>query len=141
MSPLEELTFGGKEDEDVTLFLQKVKRVAFAQGRQRDQEWLMDYLETCLVGKALLWYLELDGTPKSNFTSLSIAMIRNFPVAASASIPPAPAAASPRPIAPVYPPPTGPSPALPRNCKANSQSKCPSEPPKGCGIECMGTGQ
>ncbi|KAG8848028.1 hypothetical protein FRB96_001320 [Tulasnella sp. 330] len=92
----EELIFYGKEDEDVTSFLQKVKRVAFGQGRQRDQEWLVDYLETCLSGKALIWYLGLDEKSKSSFTTLSIAMIGHFPVP-SASIPSALAAAAPPP--------------------------------------------
>ncbi|KAG8870170.1 hypothetical protein FRB97_000268, partial [Tulasnella sp. 331] len=67
MSPVENITFEGKDNESVTLFLQSVKRVAFAQGRQRDQGWLADYVETCLAEKALEWYIALDEETQRNF--------------------------------------------------------------------------
>ncbi|KAG8883701.1 hypothetical protein FRB98_002859 [Tulasnella sp. 332] len=58
--PPESVTFEGKDAEDVTLFWQSVRRVAFAQGRQGDGDWLVDYVETCLAGRAVLWYDALD---------------------------------------------------------------------------------
>ncbi|KAG8879751.1 hypothetical protein FRB97_001447, partial [Tulasnella sp. 331] len=92
---LENITFQGKEMEDATQFLQNVKRVAFAQGRQRDQEWLVDYVETCLAGDALEWYTELDEETRFNFDHLRIAMIKRFRVTTPANIQPAPPAAVP----------------------------------------------
>ncbi|KAG8888375.1 hypothetical protein FRB98_007770 [Tulasnella sp. 332] len=92
MSPLEHISFGGKDTENVTLFLQSVKRVAFAQGRQRDQEWQVDYVETCLSDKALLWYITLEQKTRSDFHSLRVAMIEHFAI--PTDIPPAPAPAA-----------------------------------------------
>ncbi|KAG8993511.1 hypothetical protein FRB94_013262 [Tulasnella sp. JGI-2019a] len=78
MAGLERITFEGKDTEDVTLFLQNVKRIAFMQGRQRDDGWLADYVETCLSGEALLWYIPLDEDFKRNFSLLRIAMVEHF---------------------------------------------------------------
>ncbi|KAG8864827.1 hypothetical protein FRB96_003413 [Tulasnella sp. 330] len=91
--PIEDLIFHGNENENVAAFLQKVKRVAFAQGRQRDQEWLVDYVEACLSDKALLWYTKLDERTWSDFNSLRVAMLEHF--ATPVNIPPAAPAAAP----------------------------------------------
>ncbi|KAG8848027.1 hypothetical protein FRB96_001319 [Tulasnella sp. 330] len=104
MSPVENITFEGKGNESVTQFLQRVKQVAFAQGRQRDQEWLADYVETCLSEKALEWYISLDEDTQRNFTRLRIAMVERFRSSTPVNIAPAPAAAPPPASAP--PPPT-----------------------------------
>ncbi|KAG8878521.1 hypothetical protein FRB97_002431 [Tulasnella sp. 331] len=93
--PLERLTFEGTAGENVTQFLQAVNRVAFAQGRQRDQQWLSDYLVTCLAGDALVWYLKLDESTRCDFYMLSIAMIEQFRIANPEYIPYAPPAAAP----------------------------------------------
>ncbi|KAG8886095.1 hypothetical protein FRB98_001469, partial [Tulasnella sp. 332] len=98
-SPLESITFQGRETENVTQFLQNVKRIAFSQGCQRDQEWLVDYVETCLADEALEWFIELDDETRFNFDRLRIAMVKRFRVAAPAIIPPAPPAAAPPPVA------------------------------------------
>ncbi|KAG8988012.1 hypothetical protein FRB94_001178 [Tulasnella sp. JGI-2019a] len=42
-----QLAFEGRENEDVTVFLRELKRVANAQGRQRDNDWLVDTFEMC----------------------------------------------------------------------------------------------
>ncbi|KAG8879015.1 hypothetical protein FRB98_005877, partial [Tulasnella sp. 332] len=53
---LEPLTFGGAPSEDVTAFLGAVKRIAVVQGRQRDDQWIVDYVESCLRGDAMRWF-------------------------------------------------------------------------------------
>ncbi|KAG8868928.1 hypothetical protein FRB98_003120, partial [Tulasnella sp. 332] len=107
---MEDLTFGGNETESVTVFLQRVKRVAFMQGRQRDQEWLVDYVETCLVEKALVWYTKLEERTRSDFNSLRVAMLEHFaiPVSIPPAAPAAPAAAAPTASIPARPPPQNP---------------------------------
>ncbi|KAG8888370.1 hypothetical protein FRB98_007765 [Tulasnella sp. 332] len=95
MSPVEHITFEGRKNESVTLFLQNVKRIAFAEGRQRDQEWLADYVETCLAEKALEWYIALDQKIRYDFDALRVAMVERFRVVTPANLPPAPAAAAP----------------------------------------------
>lgn len=57
---LEQISFEGRDGEDVTHFLRDVKRVAIAEGQQRDDQWLIDYAESCLAGPALKWFLGLD---------------------------------------------------------------------------------
>ncbi|KAG8871455.1 hypothetical protein FRB97_008669 [Tulasnella sp. 331] len=101
MASLENLTFEGKDGESVTAFLQSVKRVAFSQGRQRDDEWLVDYLETCLSEEALVWYDELDDGIRGNYKILRSAMLQRF--GAPAPKAPSPAAAAPMPVSPAAP--------------------------------------
>lgn len=76
--PLEQLTFGGNETENVSSFFRNVKRVAFAQGYQRDNKWVADYVETCLIDKALEWYDALDEKTQADFQSLRTAMLQRF---------------------------------------------------------------
>ncbi|KAG8870271.1 membrane anchor subunit of succinate dehydrogenase, Sdh4, partial [Tulasnella sp. 331] len=69
----------------------KVKRVAFAEG-QRDNYWLADYVETCLIDDALVWYDALDEIIQRDFRLLRTAMLQHF----ISNVPlPAPAASSP----------------------------------------------
>lgn len=78
MASVEDLVFEGKAGEIVTAFLQKVKRVAFSQGRQRDDEWQVDYLKTCLSGAALVWYDGLEEKARGDYKSLRSAMLQRF---------------------------------------------------------------
>ncbi|KAG8992841.1 GTP-binding protein [Tulasnella sp. JGI-2019a] len=84
------LTFNGSDTSDVTLFLQNVKRVAFAQGRQRDDEWLVDYTEISLTGEALRWFHQLDQETARSWRALCDAFLLRFGSTAQA---PAPTAA------------------------------------------------
>ncbi|KAG9037212.1 hypothetical protein FRB95_006465 [Tulasnella sp. JGI-2019a] len=89
---VEVLTFSGRPDEDVTLFLQNVKRIAFAQGRQKDEGWLADYVETCLAGAALRWFSELEDTAgDQSWKVLRRAFLERFEPVAN----PQPSAAAP----------------------------------------------
>ncbi|KAG8885542.1 hypothetical protein FRB98_001770 [Tulasnella sp. 332] len=97
---LEDLISEGNENENAASFFPKVKRVALAQGCQR--EWLADYVETCLLDKALVWYIMLDERTRRNFDGLRLAMLKRF--ATSVSIPPAAVAAAPITSIPARPP-------------------------------------
>ncbi|KAG8992839.1 hypothetical protein FRB94_006986 [Tulasnella sp. JGI-2019a] len=100
----EVLTFDGSETSDVTAFLQNVKRVAFSQGRQRDNEWLVDYAEVSLTGRALRWFHGLDEETVGSWKSLRGAFLHRFGSTANALVPAAaPLAAPPRPL--TQPPP------------------------------------
>lgn len=78
MSSLEYLIFDGKAGSNVTLFLQRVKQVAFAQCHQRDNDWLADYVEACLTDDALVWYDALDESTQRDFGALRTAMLLHF---------------------------------------------------------------
>ncbi|KAG9032636.1 hypothetical protein FRB95_001146 [Tulasnella sp. JGI-2019a] len=84
------LTFNGSDTSDVTLFLQNVKRVAFAQGRQRDNEWLVDYTEASLTGEALRWFHRLDEETIGTWKTLCGAFLLRFGPTAQAPAPPLP---------------------------------------------------
>ncbi|KAG8993119.1 hypothetical protein FRB94_011048 [Tulasnella sp. JGI-2019a] len=90
-SELERMSFSGAED--ITVFMQDLQRVAFSQGRQRDDDWRVDYLTTCLTGSALLWYMRLEEDTRYSWMNLSRALLLRFsPIDAQ---PPSPPAASP----------------------------------------------
>ncbi|KAG8856587.1 hypothetical protein FRB96_006347 [Tulasnella sp. 330] len=61
---IERISFNGTASEDVTDFVREVKRIALDQGRQRDQEWMVDYAESCLGGAAIRWFSHLDEISK-----------------------------------------------------------------------------
>ncbi|KAG9039732.1 hypothetical protein FRB95_007159 [Tulasnella sp. JGI-2019a] len=99
-TPLEHITFDGKDSEDVTVFLQSVKRVALDQERQRDDKWMADYVEACLTGEALRWFSTLEESALCSWKTLRDAFLHRFvpPANRPASVP-APAAAIPAPPA------------------------------------------
>jgi hypothetical protein len=91
-----ELSFQGTVGEDVSLFLRDVKRVARKEGRQRDEEWLVDYVEECLSGPALQWFIHLDDEVARNWKALRMALLNRFaapgpPIPPPAAVPPSPA--------------------------------------------------
>lgn len=94
-SDLPSLNFAGTDSEDVTIFIRDVKRCAIAEGKQRDDEWIIDFVESCLSGVAMRWFTQLDEEWKASWKSLTRAIVDRFdaPVApppASAAAPPAP---------------------------------------------------
>ncbi|KAG9017360.1 hypothetical protein FRB93_007474 [Tulasnella sp. JGI-2019a] len=97
--PLELTSFSGGDGEDVTIFVRDVKRIAIAQGHQRDQEWIVDYVESCLDGQAMRWFSKQDpdGPIMSSWHTLRQGLLDRFTEPPSRFIPqPAPAAALPR---------------------------------------------
>ncbi|KAI0062050.1 hypothetical protein BV25DRAFT_1916346 [Artomyces pyxidatus] len=50
---LDLITFEGKPDEDVSIFLRDVKQVALRQGDLDNDDWIKHYVESCLSGTAL----------------------------------------------------------------------------------------
>ncbi|KAG8878154.1 hypothetical protein FRB97_002748 [Tulasnella sp. 331] len=74
-------TFSGKQDEDVAVFIHNIQRVAFAMGKQRDNDWQADYASTCLLGNAMRWYSELeDDETRYSWTLLRRALSQRFPL-------------------------------------------------------------
>ncbi|KAG8889403.1 hypothetical protein FRB98_004496 [Tulasnella sp. 332] len=49
-----------------------------AQGRYRDQEWMVDYAESCLGGPAIRWYSELDDDVTLTWKRLRQALLDRF---------------------------------------------------------------
>lgn len=72
------VTFSGSPSEDVTIFIQHVQKVAFARGRQRDDDWRTDYLTTCLSGDARVFYSQLEDEDQYSWRRLRSALLQKF---------------------------------------------------------------
>ncbi|KAG8921207.1 hypothetical protein FRC01_000357 [Tulasnella sp. 417] len=70
--------FGGTPEEDVRSFIHSVQRTALAQNRQGDDAWIVQYVEKCLSGSALLWFSSLEGESKRTWAPLREAFIQRF---------------------------------------------------------------
>ncbi|KAG8988886.1 hypothetical protein FRB93_003911 [Tulasnella sp. JGI-2019a] len=77
---IERIRFNGTDSEDVTDFVQAVKRVAMDQGRQRDQEWMFDYAESCLGGPAIRWFTQRQAESEAlaSWDALRYALLNRF---------------------------------------------------------------
>lgn len=64
--------------DDVLVFLQKLYRFAVSQGRQRDNEWMVDQLQGSLTGAALIWWTLLSDDIQSDFKKARAKMIWDF---------------------------------------------------------------
>ncbi|KAG9007633.1 hypothetical protein FRB94_014151 [Tulasnella sp. JGI-2019a] len=93
------LSFDGADNEDVTHFVRQVKRIALAQGRQRDQAWMFDYAESCFGGIAIRWFdqRQTEGEPLASWDALRHALLNRFESPSSKCVPqPVPAARAPQ---------------------------------------------
>ncbi|KAG8997585.1 hypothetical protein FRB93_014043 [Tulasnella sp. JGI-2019a] len=72
------LSFTGNNHEDVVGFLQNVDRIALTAGTPHDNDWLVDYIVTCLSGPALSWYVHLDENTQRSWKELHPALLQRF---------------------------------------------------------------
>ncbi|KAG8980111.1 hypothetical protein FRB94_011049 [Tulasnella sp. JGI-2019a] len=79
LGDFERMIFSGGDSEDVTVFIRNVQEAAFAQGRQRDDEWRVDCVGTRLTGAAMRWYLLLDDEIRLSWAKLCQALLQRFP--------------------------------------------------------------
>ncbi|KAG8990917.1 hypothetical protein FRB93_002989 [Tulasnella sp. JGI-2019a] len=102
-------TFSGERGQDPAAFIRAIQTIAFAQGRQRDNDWQADYAATCLAGPAMQWYCSLRDEERSSWSDLRRALLQRFSASLVPTSPPAAApvfAAMPRgPEAPAARPP------------------------------------
>lgn len=60
----EEIEFYGLDGSDPSAeaegFIAAIKKSAFKERKQRDNDWLCDYTATCLRGEALRWFARLE---------------------------------------------------------------------------------
>lgn len=92
---VQRLSFSGLPNEDVTAFLQEIARIAFENDHVRDEQWIMDYTETCLTGQALFWYSSLSEETQGSWRKLRHAMLHRYANLSGMVPDPAPAAAPP----------------------------------------------
>lgn len=92
---MEFLSFFGEQNDDVTTFLQAVKRIALTEGKSRDDDWLTDYVESCLTGPALDWYAQLDKNVQTSWQDLRLALLQKYTARGNVGPPAAPPAQAP----------------------------------------------
>ena len=66
------------EGENCESFVIAVAQKMFAEGRQRDDAYIADYVATRLTGKALRWYALLDRDVQKDWVPLRRALLKNF---------------------------------------------------------------
>lgn len=91
---LDTISFRGTDGEDASLFLSNVKKFALLQGRQRDDDWLIDCMASCLAGGALTWFLEFHYDCPAGWNAVQRALLKQFPLKPRSAAAPAAAAIS-----------------------------------------------
>lgn len=73
-------SFDGNEGLSSHEFVQKVQRTAFQQGKQREDDWVADFVATCLSGEALEWYIGLDEETQTSWRKLRAGLIQRWSI-------------------------------------------------------------
>ncbi|KAG9020817.1 hypothetical protein FS837_007873, partial [Tulasnella sp. UAMH 9824] len=68
------LEFSGKDSDECENFIAAVMRLAFAQGKQRDDAWIADFVASRLTKDALRWWIKLDEETQTSWKLLRRAM-------------------------------------------------------------------
>lgn len=78
--PIEsDVFFDGSDAADCERFFLAVKRRAFAEGKQNDDQWVAQYAATCTPGAALRWYERLDDHGQASWKLLRRALLDRYP--------------------------------------------------------------
>ncbi len=72
------LIFEGVDGAECEQFIQAIRQHAFAAGRSRDSEWIVDFVATCFTGSALRWYETLSSEVQRNWDLLRNALLSHY---------------------------------------------------------------
>lgn len=78
VSGSEQLNFFGKDSSECENFIANVMKHAYDEGKQRDDEWIADFVGTCLRQDALRWWAGLDETTRRSWTLLQKALFLRY---------------------------------------------------------------
>lgn len=59
-------------------FIAELIKLAFAQGKQRDDQWIADFAATCMADNALVWWSALDEEVQGSWKLLRQAMLSKY---------------------------------------------------------------
>ncbi|KAG8904272.1 NADH-cytochrome b5 reductase [Tulasnella sp. 403] len=76
---LDDPTFCGQDGTDCTAFINAIKKKARAEGKLRDNGWMVDLMSVSLIGDALRWYSTLDNGVKDDWQQLEQALLSKYP--------------------------------------------------------------
>ncbi|KAG9043069.1 hypothetical protein FS837_010065 [Tulasnella sp. UAMH 9824] len=74
----DQLKFFGKDSNECESFIADVMKHAHDQGKQRDDQWIADFVEGCLRQDALAWWAELDEATQGSWRLLRKALFSRF---------------------------------------------------------------
>lgn len=75
---IEDLFFDGSDPRECDKFIASVRKLAIAESKQRDDEWMADFAGSCFVGKALRWYESLDDEVQCSWKQLRRALLAQY---------------------------------------------------------------
>ncbi|KAG8927701.1 hypothetical protein FRC00_002011, partial [Tulasnella sp. 408] len=73
------LVFKGVDGAEAECFISSVIRTARAEGKARDNDWIVDLVSSGMRGGALRWYIELDEDTQNDWKLLRKAILRQYP--------------------------------------------------------------
>ncbi|KIO19069.1 hypothetical protein M407DRAFT_31282 [Tulasnella calospora MUT 4182] len=71
--------FYGGSGEEAEKFILAVLEKAIEEGKGKDNEWIVTYIEPCFAGEALRWYTCLDSDTQENWKKLRQALLIQYP--------------------------------------------------------------
>lgn len=77
-SAVDNLEFRGEDSEECHKFISAVLKYAYAQGKQRDDEWVADFAATCFKGEALRWWTGVGPQTQESWKLLRHSMSRKY---------------------------------------------------------------
>ncbi|KAG8901063.1 hypothetical protein FRB99_005585, partial [Tulasnella sp. 403] len=77
-TPDAHIIFDGRNGRSCEKFIVAVRRKAFAEGKDRDYEWMARFATTCFEGRALRWHIELPDKVRNDWLALERALNKDF---------------------------------------------------------------
>lgn len=72
-------TFEGIDGTECERFIHSLRRRIFEEGRSDDNDWITQFVSTCVVGDALRWHSELSPEIQNDWSLLQKAMLTRYP--------------------------------------------------------------
>lgn len=92
--------FYGKSGEEAEEFVHTVRQRARDAGKQKDNDWIINFVSNCFVGDALRWHVSLDQSIQDDWKMLQVAILVQWRREGGIDLPlkmPTPAPAAPAP--------------------------------------------
>ncbi|KAG9032124.1 hypothetical protein FS837_002796 [Tulasnella sp. UAMH 9824] len=70
----EQLRFRGQDATECKRFIAALLKLAFTQGKQRDDQWMAEFAASCIEDDALVWWSDLDEEVQGSWNLLKQVM-------------------------------------------------------------------
>ena len=74
----QQLNFSGTSKAECQNFVREVRRLAFASGKSRDDEWMADLAAAHMADDALEWHMDLDPNVQGSWILLQKALFEKY---------------------------------------------------------------